>query len=70
MRKVPYAMDWTPEMEYTTLWGKPILSFTKKQLAAYVAFLCKRHLEILEEKNRQIRNIVNLRRPSIAADET
>ena len=51
-RKAPYAMDWTLEVEYATLWGKPIMSFTKKQLAAYVVFLINKHNEICERKDK------------------
>lgn len=62
MRKIPYAMDWTPEVDGVTLFGIPILKFTKKQLAAYIVYLHNQHIKSLEEKNRQIGNIINLRR--------
>lgn len=62
MRKIPYVMDYLPEMEKTTLFGKDILSYKKKELAAYIIFLVKNYNEMLDEKNRQIRNIISLRR--------
>ncbi len=61
-KKIPFALQWTPETEYTTLFGKPILSFTKKELAAYVVFLIKKYDEICERKNKQIGKILFLRK--------
>lgn len=58
----PAAMKYSPAIEYITLFGKNILSFTKKELAAYIVFLIRRHEEMLAEKNRQTQKIISLRR--------
>ena len=44
------------------VYGKAILSYSKKELAALCIFHNDRYLAMIEEKHRQLRNILNLRK--------
>lgn len=42
------------------IYGKAILSYSKRELAAMCIFLNDQYLAMIEEKQRQLRNILNL----------
>lgn len=44
------------------VFGKEILSYSKRELAALCIFHNDRYLAMIEEKHRQLRNIINLRK--------
>lgn len=44
------------------IYGKAILSYSKRELAALCIFHNDQYLAMIEEKHRQIRNIINLRK--------
>lgn len=44
------------------IYGKGILSYSKRELAALCIFHNDQYLAMIEEKHRQIRNIINIRK--------
>lgn len=63
MSRTPGSMEYTPLIETTLLYGKKILEYTKEELAALIIHLFKQREGDLEEKNRQIRFIMSLKKP-------
>ena len=50
------------KVEGHTLYGKKIMDYSKEELAAFIIHQGEQRVEMIEEKARQIKNIINLRR--------
>lgn len=50
------------EVEGHMLYGKKIMDYTKEELAAFIIHQNEQHIDMVEEKNKQIQNIISLRK--------
>ena len=62
MNRTPASMEYVPAIETTKLYGKKMLEYTKKELAALIIWLFEKHEKDTKEHHRQLRFITSLRK--------
>jgi len=50
------------KVESHTLYGKKIMDYSKEELAAFIIYQNEQRVEMMEEKARQIQNIISIRK--------